>query len=340
MKRKLISAALALSMVLSFASPAAARMGEVEDHFYTLKYSDRYNDLTLYYHIPEIIMGNMADLTLSEDIYDFYNDLYTTDKALIKKNIQPKTGGITYICGQNNEIFSLVVKRMYQLYDDYILEVYNMDKNTGCELTDHEVLESFGYTYTSFHKRLRQILPDIFDKLNRDAYGASDEFSIQYALEYTLSDDALDWARPYVNDNGELCCIAWVGSLVGSGSYMRTINLEDGTHEGDIQYPKKQISSYDIASPRTEISPGNGYRPHGDVNGDGKVDAKDATQILRYINGKSSVFDNKDADDYLQTLDVADVYRDFNGRIVIDAKDATQILRYINGKSSIFDTIA
>ncbi len=68
----------------------------------------------------------------------------------------------------------------------------------------------------------------------------------------------------------------------------------------------------------------------GDVNKDGSVDAKDATQILRFVNGKASALDSMDE---AERLAIGDVSRDDS----IDAKDATQILRYVNGKTSMFD---
>ncbi len=68
----------------------------------------------------------------------------------------------------------------------------------------------------------------------------------------------------------------------------------------------------------------------GDVNKDGSVDAKDATQILRATNGKASAVDNMDESERLSICDV-------NGDNSIDAKDATQILRFVNGKASMFD---
>ena len=66
----------------------------------------------------------------------------------------------------------------------------------------------------------------------------------------------------------------------------------------------------------------------GDVTGDGKVNALDATQILRYANNKSSV---------LTTMDDNEKYgrADVTGDKKINALDATQILRYANNKSSV-----
>ncbi len=68
----------------------------------------------------------------------------------------------------------------------------------------------------------------------------------------------------------------------------------------------------------------------GDANLSGDVSAADATQILRYVNGKTSAIDSMTEDERLRVCDV-------NGDNDITAQDATQILRHVNGKSSVLD---
>ncbi len=68
----------------------------------------------------------------------------------------------------------------------------------------------------------------------------------------------------------------------------------------------------------------------GDVNGNGSVDASDATHLLRHINGKTS------AVDYMGEGGIKNIC-DIDGNGSVTASDATQILRHINGKTSRFD---
>lgn len=72
---------------------------------------------------------------------------------------------------------------------------------------------------------------------------------------------------------------------------------------------------------------------YGDVNYDGKVLANDATQIIRMINGKTSVFNSADDKTEEERKTAADLIS--NNKIA--SNDATQITRYVNSKSSIFD---
>ena len=77
-----------------------------------------------------------------------------------------------------------------------------------------------------------------------------------------------------------------------------------------------------------------GYGLRGDVNNDGKINAVDATQILRYCNNKASVLSEEMTEEELRMLEfIADVNCD--GKI--NAIDATQILRECNNKASVFD---
>ena len=76
------------------------------------------------------------------------------------------------------------------------------------------------------------------------------------------------------------------------------------------------------------ILPGEETYLLGDVNKDGKINALDATQILRYANNKSSVIASMSEE---EAKGRADVNKD--GKI--NALDATQILRYANNNSSV-----
>lgn len=75
---------------------------------------------------------------------------------------------------------------------------------------------------------------------------------------------------------------------------------------------------------------------YGDVNDDGHADDRDAAQIIRYVNLKTSVFDTGGADQRASRVLAADV----NGDGEVDGKDAVQIIRYAAEKTSVFDTFS
>lgn len=80
----------------------------------------------------------------------------------------------------------------------------------------------------------------------------------------------------------------------------------------------------------TKVASFQYYAPYvlGDVNEDGKINATDATQILRYYNNLlPNALVDVNGNDIASRIQAADVNAD--GKI--NATDATQILRYYNG---------
>ena len=72
-----------------------------------------------------------------------------------------------------------------------------------------------------------------------------------------------------------------------------------------------------------------------DINGDGSINAADATQIKRYYNNKNSVFASLTGEELTYLVKAADVNNDGKA----NASDATQIKRYYNNKTSVFANI-
>lgn len=73
--------------------------------------------------------------------------------------------------------------------------------------------------------------------------------------------------------------------------------------------------------------------PYGDLNGDGKINAKDATYALKAAAGR---FDY----DYDWNLtQYGEAYSDVTGDGVVNAKDVTEILKYVAGLPSTIDNL-
>ncbi len=103
-----------------------------------------------------------------------------------------------------------------------------------------------------------------------------------------------------------------------------TDGAELNPSEEGHEYIKEQI--FDAMS----VTYGGGL---GDVNLDGEVDAKDATQILRYVNAKTSVFTTYKG----HKAELAKALADVDYYPGIEARDATQILRYCNAKTNTIE---
>jgi len=134
--------------------------------------------------------------------------------------------------------------------------------------------------------------------------------------------------------------------LIKNGEVIRTVNTAgntaayafNGVAEGNyiLRISKKKHATAEYTVTVSGNTAANGeIMLYGDVNGDGKVNAGDATQIKRNYNNKASVFDSYDDTVIEYIKKIADVNGDGN----INAGDATQIKRYYNNKASVFDRI-
>ena len=335
MKRRIAVILLSI-MLIGLVCPVYAMTAQVKDQYYRLKDENGY----IYYHIPVIVADEGYDMSLSKKIQGFYTEIYEECKLLANDKdslTEVDCGGIGYVCGQNDEIFSLIVKRGTYRYNVYCFDTYNMDIQTGEELTHEDVLNSYGYSYKNFITEVKEMLPDLFKEVNKYQYKYMPQKDIDNALKYTLDDETLSEIQIYINPNGELCYVTWFATFSGTGTCSYPINFEKKKLEDENMfiYEQKTKDTYEIRFPEEEILPSPDSRLTGDVNSDGAVDAKDATQILRHVNGKSSVISTQTGSALTETIRVSDV----NGDESVDAKDATQILRHVNGKTSVFDSM-
>ena len=119
-----------------------------------------------------------------------------------------------------------------------------------------------------------------------------------------------------------------------SGKYIAEYEIPDvaaGTYTMTVSKSKHVTREYTVTVNNGKVTQNAEIWLLGDVNGDGIRDMTDVVQICRRFNGKTSVFDNGDAETRAYRLKVADIYADNS----IDTTDINQILRYYNGKSSV-----
>ena len=106
--------------------------------------------------------------------------------------------------------------------------------------------------------------------------------------------------------------------------------MEQGNYVVRVSKAKHCSRNYEVSMEDLEDKVQDAeIRLYGDVNGDNKINAGDARQILKYYNGKTSVI--TDSDLYIKELS------DINGDDKINAGDARQVLKFYNGKASKFD---
>jgi len=111
--------------------------------------------------------------------------------------------------------------------------------------------------------------------------------------------------------------------------------ISPGTYTVEVSKSKHVTRTYEIDITNGDVTLDLKILLYGDVTQDGIINASDATQVKRYFTGKTSMFDQADADFKVYLEKVADVTRD----TIVNASDATQIKRFFTGKTSMFDTI-
>ena len=125
-------------------------------------------------------------------------------------------------------------------------------------------------------------------------------------------------------------------TTTASGEY--SLSAPAGTYTLEVSKTKHATREYSVTVDSDDITLNAEIWLYGDVyQADGGVTMVDATQIQRYLSGKTSVFGSTtDTDLEAYRLKVADIYTDDGG---VSMVDATQIQRYLSGKSSIFNTL-
>ena len=201
--------------------------------------------------------------------------------------------------------------------------------------------ESYAYAYAGFALNYAEMLNDIHE-INPEAevivvgsYNPLSELAIEIEGEETVVGEYIDYLVELMDFQ----------FLAYSMLTPNTTFVEVNETEVEKTYTGMTALAMDIFLGNVKLNPSaNGHEYIktqilevlditvdgliGDVNLDGKVNAIDATQILRYCNNKASVFTN--AKGY--KLELINHNADVDYETGINAVDATQILRYCNNK--------
>ncbi|MBR6800319.1 MAG: dockerin type I repeat-containing protein [Eubacteriaceae bacterium] len=330
MKNRLFCIILAVMLLMP--SFVFAAEGAVKDTFWSLE--DKMFG-KMYYHIPQVEYPEGAvKAGINEKIMDTYSEYYYEAREAIYDGdnmTYPDISNVSYACGDNGKILSVAVKNQYAESSSYGLTSYHMDIKTGKELSHEDIVLEYGYTWEEFISLSKDVLTKYFEDKFRDMKGTAD---YEFAKKLTADPKNYKKSVPFINSDGSLCILGWVGSIAGAGKYLEIVCIETEKGEAVILYPSAKLKDYTFALPEGTIPEGgevNISGVTGDVDGNGKVNAIDATQILRYANGKASVFTNTTEEEFIALVCVSDINGDGN----VNAIDATQILRYANGKPSL-----
>lgn len=180
------------------------------------------------FNIPKINLSSDAVANINAEIWTKLYD--GTVVEILKWWNQEHSEGdeyITYNWYVNYNILSLVVESYPMDWVWWNYYVYNISVSTGDKISNNEIISMAGLSQEEYLDIVRQALGSAYfqDKesyIEREGY---DNF-FRTQLEKTLSESNIQSCVPYFNENGQLCIIGAVYSLIEADFYYHEINLE------------------------------------------------------------------------------------------------------------------
>lgn len=128
---------------------------------------------------------------------------------------------MVYAWGQKDELLSIVIRVGDTATPMAEFFVYTISTETGEEVDDSELYDSFGITEDEFYSQVETAMQDYFD-----ANMNLENPEVDRIYEQTLAEENVRETRPYINDKGELCLVARIYSYADADSYLCRLTLE------------------------------------------------------------------------------------------------------------------
>lgn len=191
----------------------------VEDQYEEVLTNPNYND-TYCIHIPRFVWNGQTDLVINEQIYFDH-------QRIVGENTLDGLCMVSaaYSMGQTEGYASVVTVFTHQDYDYNNLCVFHLNTTTGQEATDDELVAAFGYTMDSFREKVRTVLEEEFLSCGWDSWADPEDYQEMYAEQ--ISDETVNAARPYIDEQGQLCIVATTYGFAGPGHWMSRLCLEN-----------------------------------------------------------------------------------------------------------------
>ena len=155
-------------------------------------YFDGYNNTDIMYKIPGINFSGAEIQKINSEIYDtLYHGIVEEEFANMSAGVSVICYEITYDWAVNGNILSLWITCNYDWeWTDYY--VYNVDIKTEKEVSDADLIQSHGMSPEQYNDQVRKA---------------------------SVSPENAAQAKPFINENGELCIIGYMDSTAGADGY-------------------------------------------------------------------------------------------------------------------------
>lgn len=178
--------------------------------------------------IPKINLKSDEIEQLNDYILQTYSDSCKLELERLKQNGYIDLRYIRYDWFAYGDLLTLYIDEKHEEYSSK--EMYSISISEKRKLTTEETLAIIGISESEFREKVREAIGSICLDANMPLI---DEVGIDWVEELyntTISDDTVDRAIPFLNENGQLCILGTIYSGAGgSGYYSQIINLDTFT---------------------------------------------------------------------------------------------------------------
>lgn len=173
------------------------------------------------YHVPQINITSEEADRINAEIMDICKDDIAVCRDSSDQSDNYEIYEVDYEWMVNGDILSVLLWRR-SMYEYVYYYTFNVSLSTGEPVSQETVLEACGYTEEEYRAQAKLAMgSEFWNFMGPDAVYECNKF-----LQSTISEENIDAAQPYINEDGDLCiaCIVYVPA--GGGKSPKCINLE------------------------------------------------------------------------------------------------------------------
>lgn len=173
------------------------------------------------YHVPQINIASEEADRINAEIMEICKDDIAVCRDSSDQSDNYEIYEVDYEWMVNGDILSVLLWRR-SMYEYVYYYTFNVSLSTGEPVSRETVLEACGYTEEEYRAQVKLAMgSEFWNFMGPDAVYECNKF-----LQSTISEENIDAAQPYINEDGDLCiaCIVYVPA--GGGKSPKCINLE------------------------------------------------------------------------------------------------------------------
>ena len=189
-------------------------------------FSDGSRSQTFEIKIPKVNLQSAEIAELNRSIYD---ELYPRAANAINKirNNRWDFYSVNYQFARNGDILSLWDHSSYYSFPAEEWNIKNISISQKRAISKQELLEAYGISESEYQEKAKQGMVSLFLDRNQSVSTHSSYATLfTQQLRKTADSVNIDDARPYLDENGDLCIIARVYTLAEQDFFPERINLE------------------------------------------------------------------------------------------------------------------